>query len=286
MPPRSVSFRKSIISFPYISYHIMREITICNDDFCNYAIIVSIKQLGDVAMRFRLVAFADEAAPDLAGQIEAMQENGVELLEIRGVDGQNIDGISATKAKVIRKMLGFSGLAVWSRGSPFGKIGINDDFAPHLDSFKHSLELADILGAKHICLFSFYGTSDIDPVLEALAMLCILLGMDSEMQGATNEIQNPTERIQFMLENHFQRKNPESGYESVMQYVIEDSDLSAAQIEQLRKAVEAGMPAEDILEMAKKRKDVMEIRRCIEFYEMMQQKGKQENAKKSRRASK
>ena len=54
-----------MISFPYISYHIMREITICNDDFCNYAIIVSIKQLGDVAMRFRLVAFADEAAPDL-----------------------------------------------------------------------------------------------------------------------------------------------------------------------------------------------------------------------------
>lgn len=119
-------------------------------------------------MRFRLVAFADEAAPDLAGQIEAMQENGVELLEIRGVDGQNIDGISATKAKVIRKMLGFSGLAVWSLGSPFGKIGINDDFAPHLDSFKHSLELADILGAKHIRLFSFYGTSDIDPVLERL----------------------------------------------------------------------------------------------------------------------
>ena len=66
-------------------------------------------------------------------------------------------------------------------------------------------------------------------------MLCILLGMDSETQGATNEIQNPAERIQFMLENHFQRKKPESGYESVMQYVIEDSDLSAAQIEQLRK---------------------------------------------------
>lgn len=55
----------------------MREIVMCNDDFCNCAIIVSIKQLGDVAMRFRLVAFADEAAPDLAGQIEAMQENGV-----------------------------------------------------------------------------------------------------------------------------------------------------------------------------------------------------------------
>ena len=117
-------------------------------------------------------------------------------------------------------------------------------------------------------------------------MLCILLGMDAEIQGVANEIQNPAERIQFMLENHFPPKKPESGYESVMQYVIEDSELSAAQIEQLRKAVEAGMPAEDILEMAKKRKDVMEIRRCIEFYEMMQQRGKQENVKKSRRTSK
>ena len=68
--------------------------------------------------------------------------------------------------------------------------------------------------------------------------------------------------------------------------LFRSSELSAAQIEQLRKAVEAGMPAEDILEMAKKRKDVMEIRRCIEFYEMMQQRGKQENVKKSRRTSK
>ena len=119
-------------------------------------------------MKFRLAAFADEAAPDLAGQIEAMQENGVELLEIRGVDGENIDGISAAKAKVIRNMLDLSGIGVWSLGSPFGKTGIGDDFAPHLDSFKRSLELADILGAKHIRLFSFYGTSDIGPVLERL----------------------------------------------------------------------------------------------------------------------
>jgi len=117
-------------------------------------------------------------------------------------------------------------------------------------------------------------------------MLCILLGMDSEMQGAANEIQNPAERLQIKLEQHFGCKKSMHSYESVMQYVIEDSDLSAAQIEQFRKAVEAGMPAEDILEMAKKRKDVMEIRRCIEFYEMMKQKGKQENVKKSRRASK
>ena len=119
-------------------------------------------------MKYRLAAFADEAASDLGGQIAAMQENGIELLEIRGVDGQNIDQLSFEKAGEIRRRLDSAGLGVWSLGSPFGKIGIGDDCVSHLDSFKHSLELADILGAKHIRLFSFYGTSDIGPVLERL----------------------------------------------------------------------------------------------------------------------
>ena len=86
-------------------------------------------------MRYRLAAFADEAAADLTGQIKAMRENDIELLEIRGVDGENIDSISAAKAKHIRNMLDEAGLGVWSLGSPYGKIGIGGSFAPHLDSF-------------------------------------------------------------------------------------------------------------------------------------------------------
>ncbi len=119
-------------------------------------------------MDFKLAAFADEAASDLAGQIKAMIENGVELLEIRGVDGENIDSISAGKAGEIRKMLDDSGIGVWSLGSPYGKIGIEDDFEMHLDKFKRSIEISNILGARHIRLFSFYGTAGIDPVLERL----------------------------------------------------------------------------------------------------------------------
>ena len=68
----------------------------------------------------------------------------------------------------IRTRLDDAGLAVWSVGSPFGKIGICDDFAPHLDSFKRCLEYADILGAEHLRLFSFYGTAELDPVPERL----------------------------------------------------------------------------------------------------------------------
>ena len=107
-------------------------------------------------MNFKLAAFADEADGKISGQIKAMKENGIGYLEIRGVDGQNISNISVDKAKEVRKELDDAGLAVWSLGSPYGKIGINEDFAPHLELFKKGLELADVLGTRHIRMFSFY----------------------------------------------------------------------------------------------------------------------------------
>lgn len=107
-------------------------------------------------MKFQLAAFADEADSKLSGQITAMTENSISYLEIRGVDGENIADISAQKAREIRKQLDASSLKVWSLGSPFGKIEIEEDFAPHLETFKKSLEVADILGTKHIRMFSFF----------------------------------------------------------------------------------------------------------------------------------
>ena len=53
-------------------------------------------------------------------------------------------------------MLDDAGLAVWSMGSPIGKITLNDDFAAHLDVYKRILEYADILGASKVRMFSFY----------------------------------------------------------------------------------------------------------------------------------
>ena len=88
----------------------------------------------------------------------------------------------------------------------------------------------------------------------------------------------------MLLAEYLAHNQSKQGYEEVMEYVIRDTGLSAAQIEQLRKAVEAKMPAEDVLEMARNRKGVMEIRRCIEFYEMMEKEQEpQEKAKKNRR---
>lgn len=116
----------------------------------------STKQEVIVNKNIKLAAFADEADGSIDGQIKAMLSNGIDYLEIRGVDGKNISEISIDEAKAVKKKLEDKGLSVWSLGSPYGKISIHDDFIKHLDVYKHGLELADTLGAKHIRLFSFY----------------------------------------------------------------------------------------------------------------------------------
>ena len=110
----------------------------------------------------RLYAFADEASKEMDGQIRAMLRNGLQGLEIRGVDGENVSKITLEKAKEVRKKLDDNGLITWSVGSPIGKIKLDADFEAHLDTFRHTLEIAHILGAENLRLFSFY-TKGFDP---------------------------------------------------------------------------------------------------------------------------
>ncbi|MCM1154797.1 MAG: sugar phosphate isomerase/epimerase [Roseburia sp.] len=107
-------------------------------------------------MRKQLAAFADEAADTLKGQITALKENNIPCLEIRNVNGKSIADLSVPETKEIKKQLDAENITVWSIGSPYGKISIYDDFAPHLDAYKHGLELAEILDTRHLRLFSFY----------------------------------------------------------------------------------------------------------------------------------
>lgn len=124
-------------------------------------------------MSYRLCAFADEADPQLDGQIRALRRNGIALLELRGVDGVNVADLTADKARDIRARLDDAGIAVWSIGSPTGKIRLADDFAPHLDSFRRMLDTARILGASHFRLFSFYEAyGERGEVIDRLGALC------------------------------------------------------------------------------------------------------------------
>lgn len=114
----------------------------------------------------RIYAFADESGAMIDHQIEAMRRNGLQGLEIRNVDGENISAISLDKAREVRRKLDDAGLVTWSIGSPLGKIDIEkDDFQAHLDALRHTLDLAQILGAANIRMFSFFLPADKDPAL-------------------------------------------------------------------------------------------------------------------------
>ncbi|MBR2181569.1 MAG: TIM barrel protein, partial [Oscillospiraceae bacterium] len=105
---------------------------------------------------FKLCAFADEADPAVSGQIDALHGNGIELIELRGVDGKNVTELTCDEMRDLRRRLDDEGIKVWSIGSPIGKIDINGDFDAHVELFRHTLELANIAGAGKLRMFSFF----------------------------------------------------------------------------------------------------------------------------------
>ena len=108
------------------------------------------------------------------------------------------------------------------------------------------------LTEKQIASYLTADTSDLLSKHEK--MLCILFGIEPESNGEIQRMENPAERLQMLLAEYFAHNQSKQGYE------------------------------EDVLEMARNRKGVMEIRRCIEFYEMMEKEQEpQEKAKKNRR---
>lgn len=105
----------------------------------------------------RIFAFADEASRTLKGQIAAMKRNGLDGLEIRELETGNVSDMTCGQAKEVRRALEAEGLTVWSVGSPIGKIDLEaGDYAAHKDKFKHTLEIANLLGAGNMRIFSFY----------------------------------------------------------------------------------------------------------------------------------
>ena len=113
--------------------------------------------------KFILSAFADEASPLLDEQIEALTQAGICCVEMRGVDGKNVKDLSDEEAASAREKLDRAGIRVSSMGSPFGKIGINDDFENHFLEFKRALKICKILGTKRMRMFSFYYPKGEDP---------------------------------------------------------------------------------------------------------------------------
>lgn len=106
--------------------------------------------------KFTLSAFGDEISPHLNEQIQVLLANDIHFLEFRGMEGKVIIDYPLQEVRVACQKLINAGIGVSAVGSPIGKIPITEEFTPHLDRFKKTIDVAHALNTTFIRMFSFY----------------------------------------------------------------------------------------------------------------------------------
>lgn len=107
--------------------------------------------------------FADEIDPDPETQCAVLADLGIRHLEFRSAWDVNVLDLTDEQVVEVRRILDAHGIGVSSIGSPIGKINVTDDFDEHLRRMDRAVEVAQMLGAPYIRVFSFFLTADQRP---------------------------------------------------------------------------------------------------------------------------
>jgi sugar phosphate isomerase/epimerase len=110
-----------------------------------------------------LSGFIDEISDDFSLQCKIASGLGLRYVEVRSAWGINILDLDAEQLSKLQETLAEYELKVSSIGSPIGKIFIDDEFPPHLERMRHAVEVAEILEAPYIRIFSFFIPAGVDP---------------------------------------------------------------------------------------------------------------------------
>ncbi len=116
-------------------------------------------------LKYHISGFSDEIDSDIKVQFEHLNKLGIKYFEPRGINGTNISALTLDEAKQLKETMDKYGINASSIGSPIGKIGIKDEFEPHLEKLAHTIEIAKILGTKYIRVFSFFIPKEDDPAI-------------------------------------------------------------------------------------------------------------------------
>jgi len=104
----------------------------------------------------KLSAFADEVTDDFLEQVEYLAVERVGFIEPRFINKKNIMDLTKNELNEAKKMIQDHGLKVSAIGSPIGKVRLDEPFGPHLDKFKHAIDLAVFFETPFIRMFSYY----------------------------------------------------------------------------------------------------------------------------------
>ena len=104
----------------------------------------------------KLSAFADEVTDGFLEQVKYLASEKVGYIEPRFVDKKNLMDLTKNELNEVKQMIQDHGLKVSAIGSPIGKVKLDEPFEPHLDKFKHAVDLAMFLETPFIRMFSYY----------------------------------------------------------------------------------------------------------------------------------
>lgn len=101
-------------------------------------------------------AFSDEYDSSFEAQLSGMKDLGIDYIELRHLNGENISTLSREAVKEAKKKMDSYGIKASAIGSPIGKIKLDDDMNTHLEMARRVFESANIIGAGLVRMFSFY----------------------------------------------------------------------------------------------------------------------------------
>ena len=110
-----------------------------------------------------LSGFIDEISPDFSEQCTVAAGLGLKYVEVRSAWDVNILDLKPEQLARMKEILAAHDLQVSSIGSPIGKIFIDEDFPPHLERMRHAAEVAHLLDAPYVRIFSFFLRPGADP---------------------------------------------------------------------------------------------------------------------------
>ena len=106
-------------------------------------------------MKYTLCGFSDEAGRSIEEQAEVFVKNSITYMEMRSVEGVNVLDMKESDALKYSDYLKRYGIKVFSIGSPIGKCKF-DERGQNEKNLRKIQKIAEIFGAKHIRIFSFY----------------------------------------------------------------------------------------------------------------------------------
>ena len=110
-----------------------------------------------------LSAFADEISKNLPESLQILKSCGMSCMELRGFDDTNVMKLTDAQVAYAKAELGKAGFSVGCIATPIGKIQVTDPFEPQLVLMRRAIELAGVLGSKHIRVFAYYIPKGDDP---------------------------------------------------------------------------------------------------------------------------